>query len=209
MQAKSAQRPGARPEGPATPKGRTSLSPARRSNPPREGRSSQRRRKPASSEDVLGPQVAPQRVPPKWKHHYDRLDQLRERLLAKKGDLTEDARQETPTFSMHMADAGTDTYDRDWALSMLSSEQNAVYEIEAAMERIRNGTYGKCELTGKPIQPERLEAIPWARFSAEAERELEKNGMADRARLGKRGSATAASRSAEKETAVSEDDTEP
>ena len=148
-------------------------------------------------------------IPPKWKRLYERLDQLRERLLAKKGDLAEDARQELPTFSMHMADAGTDTYDRDWALSMLSSEQNAVYEIEAAMERIRNGTYGKCELTGKPIQPERLEAIPWARFSAEAERELENNGMADRARLGKLGSATAASRSAEKETDISEDETEP
>ena len=110
---------------------------------------------------------------------------------------------------MHMADAGTDTYDRDWALSMLSSEQNAVYEIEAAMEHIRNGTYGKCELSGKPIQPERLEAIPWTRFSAEAERELENNGMADRARLGKLGSATAVSRSAEKETAISDDETEP
>src|SRR5206468_698543 len=141
-----------------------------------EGPTSARRPKPASTQDVLGPAVTQEPVPAKWKEHYNRLDQLRERLMAKKGDLTEDARQETPTFSMHMADAATDTYDRDWALSMLSSEQNAVYEIEAAMERIRNGTYGKCELTGKPIEPDRLEAIPWTRFTAEAERELENNG---------------------------------
>ncbi len=164
-----------------------------------------RRRKPATTQDVLGPEVAIQPVPAKWKRHYNRLDQLRERLLAKKGNLTEDARQESPTFSMHIADAATDTYDRDWALSMLSSEQNAVYEIEAALERIRNRTYGKCKLTGKTIEPERLEAIPWTRFSAEAERELEKNGMADRARLGKLGSATPVSRFAEKEAGDEEE----
>ena len=171
----------------------------------RSGLRSPKSRKPASTQDVLGPQVTQQPVPAKWKSHYQRLEQLRERLLVKKGDLAEDARQEMPSFSMHMADAGTDTYDRDWALSMLSSEQNAVYEIEAAMERIRNGTYGKCELTGKSIERERLEAIPWTRFSADAERELENNGMADRARLGQLGSAAAVSRSAEKETDFEEE----
>ncbi len=157
------------------------------------------KRQAATTQDVLGIQVEPPRIPPKWKKHYERLGQLRDNLLSKKGELAEDARQEIPTYSMHMADAGTDTYDRDWALSMLSSEQDAVYEVEEAMDRIRNGRYGKCELTGKPIEPQRLEAIPWARFSAEAERELEKNGMTDRAHLGERGSVAAVSRSAENE----------
>ncbi len=69
---------------------------------------------------------------------------------------------------------------------MLSSEQNAVYEIDEALDRIRNGSYGVCELTGRKIEPQRLEAIPWTRFSAEAERQLEKEGGVPRARLGER-----------------------
>src|SRR5204863_1489642 len=124
----------------------------------------------ANTIEVLGAAVRRARIPPRWKAHYQRLDALRDHLLNKKNGLTQDARQEPPTFSMHMADAGTDTYDRDWALSMLSSEQNALYEIEEAMNRIRNGTFGKCDLTEKNIEPERLAAIPWTRFSTEAER---------------------------------------
>ncbi len=105
-----------------------------------------------------------------------------------------------------MADAGTDTYDRDWALGMLSSEQDAVYEIDQAIDRIRNGTYGICEMTGKPIEPGRLEAIPWTRFSLEAERELEQNGAAHRTRLGERGSVTAVTKSAEPDAGVEEEE---
>ena len=94
--------------------------------------------------------------------------------------------EEQPTFSTHMADAGTDTYDRDFALSILSSEQDSLYEIDHALERIRDGTYGTCELTGKKIEAERLEAIPWACFTTEAEQELEKQGEVKLARLGPR-----------------------
>jgi len=85
-----------------------------------------------------------------------------------------------------MADAGTDSFDRDLALGMLSHEQDAVYEIEEALIRIRNGTYGVCELTGKRIPAARLEAIPWTRFTAHAETTLEKKGGFQRARLGSR-----------------------
>jgi len=85
-----------------------------------------------------------------------------------------------------MADAGTDTFDRDFALGMLSSEQDALYEIDEALNRIRDGTYGKCELTGKPIEPQRLEAIPWTRFSAAAEKQLEREGAVKKTRLGPR-----------------------
>jgi RNA polymerase-binding transcription factor DksA len=85
-----------------------------------------------------------------------------------------------------MADAGTDQYDRDFALGLLSSEQDALYQVEQAMDRVRNGTYGICELTGKRIEAERLEAIPWTRFSLAAEAQLEKAGLRRRARLGDR-----------------------
>ena len=70
-------------------------------------------------------------------------------------------------------DAGTDNFDRDFALSLLSTEQESLKEIEAAIERIYNGTYGNCEVTGEPIDPERLEAVPFTRFSLEGQREWE------------------------------------
>ena len=78
-------------------------------------------------------------------------------------------------YSQHMADAGTDTFDRDFALSMVSNEQDALTEIEAAIERIFEGTYGVCEMTGKNIRDERLMAVPFTRYSIETQKQLEKN----------------------------------
>ncbi|HET7625824.1 MAG TPA: TraR/DksA C4-type zinc finger protein [Verrucomicrobiae bacterium] len=142
------------------------------------------RRPRAATSDVLGATAAPNApVPGKWKKQYQRLARLRNFLLDRKGDLVKDAQEEQTSFSQHMADAGTDSFDRDLALSRISSEQDAVYEIDQAMNRIRNGTYGICEMTGKPIERERLEAIPWARFSMEAEQKLEKEGAVHKARL--------------------------
>ncbi len=145
-----------------------------------------RRRTKASSRDVLGVAAAEEPIRPRWRKHFKNLSELRNELLHRQGDLTKDALEEQPTFSTHMADAGTDAYDRDFALGMLSSEQDALYEIEQAIERIRNGTYGRCELTGKPIEPERLEAIPWTRFTAAAEKQVEAEGALKRSRLGPR-----------------------
>ena len=145
------------------------------------------RRKPkAATSDVLGALAHRPRVPAKWREQYKKLTQLRDRLASRQLDLSKDALEEQPNFSTHMADAGTDTYDRDLALGMLSSEQDALYEIDEAITRIRNGTYGRCELTGKPIQPARLLAIPWTRFSASAEQQLERSGQLKHTRLGPR-----------------------
>ncbi|HJY54663.1 MAG TPA: TraR/DksA C4-type zinc finger protein, partial [Candidatus Udaeobacter sp.] len=76
---------------------------------------------------------------------------------------------EASAFGMHQADAGSDAYDRDFALSLLSQEQDALYEIDEALKRIEIGTYGKCEMSGKPIPRARLEAIPFARFTVECQ----------------------------------------
>src|SRR5687767_6821154 len=106
----------------------------------------------ASSKDVLGPaRPAAERILSKWREHFTALTRLRERLLERRGVLVRDASEEQPAYSLHMADAGTDTFDRDFALSIASSEQEAVYEIDQAIDRIRDGSYGVCELTGKPI----------------------------------------------------------
>jgi len=145
------------------------------------------RRKPrAKTSDVLGAPPQKERIKPKWRQYYERLIELRHQLARRQTALAQSAIEEQPVFSSHMADAGTDTYDRDFALSVLSAEQNAAYEIEEALNRIRDGSYGICELTSKPIEPERLQAIPWTRFSTEAEKQLEREGAVARARLGPR-----------------------
>ena len=80
------------------------------------------------------------------------LEILERRLQNVKETELKDAAEEQPAFSLHMADAGTDSFDRDFALSRLSSEQDAVYEIDEALKRIERGTYGVCEVSGKPIE---------------------------------------------------------
>jgi RNA polymerase-binding transcription factor DksA len=90
-----------------------------------------------------------------------------------------------------MADSGTDNFDRDFALSLLSSDQDAIYEIEEALKRIEKNTYGICELTGKPIPKTRLEAIPWARFTVQAQAQLEREGALRQRRLGALGTVDA------------------
>jgi DnaK suppressor protein len=89
---------------------------------------------------------------------------------------------EASAFGMHQADAGSDAYDRDFALSLLSQEQDALYEIDQALKRIELGTYGTCEMSGKQIPHMRLEAIPFARFTVECQSQLEKQNKASRVR---------------------------
>ena len=90
--------------------------------------------------------------------------------------------REASAFGMHQADAGSDAYDRDFALSLLSQEQDALYEIDQALKRIDLGTYGVCEMSGKPIPHARLEAIPFARFTVECQSQLEKQNKQSRVR---------------------------
>lgn len=75
---------------------------------------------------------------------------------------------------MHQGDAGSDAYDRDFALNLLSKEQDALHEIEEALERVEWGTYGVCELSGKKIPQARLEAIPFARLTVECQTQWER-----------------------------------
>lgn len=89
---------------------------------------------------------------------------------------------EASAFGMHQADAGSDAYDRDFALSLLSQEQDALYEIEEALKRMDAGTYGVCEMSAKPIPHARLEAIPFARYTVECQSQLEKQHKASRIR---------------------------
>ena len=126
----------------------------------------------------------PKKIKAEWQKYYARLIELREQLLNQMNGLAKDSAQEMAGYSLHMADSGTDNFDRDFALSLLSSDQDAVYEIEEALKRIDKKTYGVCELTGKPIPRARLEAIPWTRFTVDAQAQLEKEGALRQRRLG-------------------------
>jgi RNA polymerase-binding transcription factor DksA len=124
------------------------------------------------------------RINPEWAKYYQNLVELRDRLLNQMSGLAKESAQELAGYSLHMADSGTDNFDRDFALSLLSSDQDAVYEIEEALKRIERNTYGICELTGKTIPKARLQAIPWTRFTVEAQAQLEKEGALRQRRLG-------------------------
>jgi len=142
------------------------------------------------------------RVKSEWKKYYEILLDLRSRLTHQMDDLKKESAEEMSSYSMHMADSGTDNFDRDNALSLLSSDQDAVYQIDEALKRIEKNTYGVCELTGKNIPKTRLNAVPWARYTVDAQARLEKDGaVRQRNKLGSLGTIDGAGSS---KTVVSE-----
>lgn len=108
------------------------------------------------------------------------LLQQRQELIARVTGLEEDALRSSggnlSTMPLHMADIGTDTFDQDLAIGMAETERALLREIDDALMRINNKTYGVCQLTGKPIPKARLEAKPWAKYTIEAARQIEKSG---------------------------------
>ena len=146
----------------------------------------------ASLADILGFNPAEKKrdttletesIPKKWQKFYKLLISLRQHVqeeieLHTADTLKHSSREDSgdlANYGNHQADAGTDTFDRDFALSLVSNEQDALNEIEEAILRIKDGTYGICEETGKPIKKERLTAVPFARYSLEGQKEYEKN----------------------------------
>ncbi len=77
----------------------------------------------------------------------------------------------------HLAEQGSEAYDQSLSLDLAAADRKLIKEIDDALKRIADGTFGVCELTGKPIKLERLEELPWARYSIEAARELERQSM--------------------------------
>jgi RNA polymerase-binding transcription factor DksA len=148
--------------------------------------------KPASLADILGfnpkkaksaEAVAEKEVPEKYKRYYKVLVDMRRQLTEgierhSEESLKRSAKDDSGDLSgygQNMSDGGINTFDRDFVLSLVSSEQEALSEIEAAIKRIHDGTYGICESTGKPIAKERLLAVPFTRHSAEAQKQIERN----------------------------------
>lgn len=131
-------------------------------------------------------------VPEKLRRYYHLLIAMREVIQkglafhseeALKKNGKEDA-GDLSGYSQHMADAGSDTADRDFALSLISNEQEALKEISDAIARMKKNIYGICEITNKPIPHARLMAVPFTRYSLEGQKELERNRRASRRRGG-------------------------
>jgi RNA polymerase-binding transcription factor DksA len=115
-----------------------------------------------------------------------RLLELRDHFLDQMQSVAQDSLRsraesnEASAVGQHQADAGSDAYEKDFALSLLSQEQDALYEIEEALKRIEGGAYGVCEMSNKAIPHARLEAIPFARFTVECQQQLEKENRGRR-----------------------------
>ena len=85
-----------------------------------------------------------------------------------------DASGDLSSMPIHMADIGTDNYEQEFALNLIDSERKILHEITEALQRIEEGTYGICEVTGRGISKARLEARPWARYCIEYAKLVEK-----------------------------------
>jgi len=142
----------------------------------------------ASIDDILGfgGTFAPTRpirdeskVPTEWKPYYDNLMSLRISLKGALGQRSNEtlgasARESSGELSINSSDSGTETFNRDVALSMVATEQEALEEIEDAIDRIFDGSFGVCQETQKPIKKNRLKVVPFTRFSLEGQNLYEK-----------------------------------
>lgn len=116
------------------------------------------------------------------------VERFRQMLLEKRreivGDVSEmadealkksrlDASGDLSSMPIHMADLGTDNYEQEFALELMDSERKLLNEIDDALQRMEQKTYGICKGTGKPIAKARLKAQPWARYCVKYARMLE------------------------------------
>lgn len=156
------------------------------------------KRSAASLDDILGFAAGPAKnvkvasanrsVPRKFKRYFEALRILREHVRASLGMHAEDTlgrslKEDSGDISTS-SDSASDTFNRDFALSVVSSEQEALKEIDAAIERIYAGKYGVCEITNVPISEERLEAVPFTRFSLEGQKEHEQTARRRTTQIG-------------------------
>jgi DnaK suppressor protein len=114
------------------------------------------------------------------------LEHFRDLLLEKRRELVgdmysmesealrTDGSSNLSSLPIHMADMGTDNYEQEFTLGLVEKERGLLREINSALAKIQNGTYGICEGTGNPISKPRLEAQPWARHSIEYARQTQR-----------------------------------
>jgi DnaK suppressor protein len=92
-------------------------------------------------------------------------DEALRRSLQSSGDLS--------SMPIHMADLGSDNFEQDLAVGLMNGERRLLHQIDDALDRVEQGTYGICQGTGKPIPKARLRAMPWAKYCIDYERMVE------------------------------------
>jgi len=106
---------------------------------------------------------------------------LRERLVGKvdvmQGETLKKSRQDASgdlsNVPIHMADVGTDNYERDIMIELIQNGEEGVRNIDTALEKIEEGAFGVCELCAKKINKDRLKAVPYAKLCIDCQREEE------------------------------------
>jgi RNA polymerase-binding transcription factor DksA len=118
--------------------------------------------------------VGAPRIDPHWAWHYRTLQDLRDRLLRAHAEHAEQVASPAEMRGADVADNARDELDRDLLWAELGTEDDRLFEIDSALNRLREGTYGICEETGRPISEARLRAVPWTRYSRAAAEKYEK-----------------------------------
>ena len=126
----------------------------------------------ATTADILGSHRRG-KIPARWSAHYKRLCAERDRLLAHHRSAPETSRAKLDD----LGEAASEESQTSLSLLEADANQQSISEVVEAIRRIEKGTYGRCEMTGEPIEAERLRAIPWTRYSLPGQTELEKAGL--------------------------------
>ncbi len=109
-------------------------------------------------------------------HFKKRLEEMRKQITHSLKGSTEDVKtaDEKSGYSQHQADQGTDDFDRTISIEVSSREYDILKHIERALEKIEEGTYGICDISGHEIPFARLDAVPYAVMTVKAQEQLEK-----------------------------------
>lgn len=105
-----------------------------------------------------------------------RLEELRKQLTQSLQGSTAEVKtpDEATGYSQHQADQGTDDFDRTISLEVTSKEYGILRQIERALQKIEENSYGVCDITGEDIPFPRLDAIPYATMTVKAQEKFEK-----------------------------------
>lgn len=133
----------------------------------------------ATSAQILGGTAKRIKVPSRWAQHYDQLCEERDKLLERDCSVAGGFQPKLDD----LAEAATEESQRGLTLVTATATYDTIKEVLAAIGRIERGTYGICEITGEPIQAERLRSIPWARYSLQGQQQIEQEGLGRRTAL--------------------------
>jgi len=108
-----------------------------------------------------------EKIDRKWLWHYRTLRGLWRRLMREHDEHRHAVAEAPLEHDVDWAETASDEAERDIIYAELCAEEGALAEVDAALDRLRRGTYGVCEESGKVIPDERLRAVPWTRFTRE------------------------------------------